>query len=295
MSFHSGELTIAGSFVDVAEPRAATLILSGSGKLDRDSNKPKLKIGVSEAIAQTLQADQIASLRYDKRGVGESEGDFLATGMTDNYSDARSALEWLSIRCPHLPVFVIGHSEGALHAAHLAAEERVAGAVLLACPARVGEEILTWQAQAVVETLPSVSKMILRLIHLDPLRSQRKQFERFRSTTTDVMRVQGKKMNARWIRQFLGYDPVQILERITVPVLAIVGGHDLQVSPEDVETIKHLVQGPCDERIVSDLSRLLRSDSDSKGPRDYRRVVRQPVNPEVLTMIADWIDHRLPD
>jgi hypothetical protein len=41
MSFHSGELTIAGSFVDVAEPRAATLILSGSGKLDRDSNKPQ--------------------------------------------------------------------------------------------------------------------------------------------------------------------------------------------------------------------------------------------------------------
>lgn len=293
VEFRSGPLTLAGTFVDVVEPRATALILSGSGKLDRDSNTPKLKLEVSSAIARKLGADKVVSLRYDKRGVGQSEGDYLSTGMTENYEDARAALRWLSMRCPDLPVFVIGHSEGSLHAAHLATEEKMAGAVLLACPARVGEEILTWQAKAVVQTLPRSTKAILKLIHLDPLKSQRKQFKRFRATTADVIRVQGKKINARWFRQFLDYDPIPIFERITVPVLAVIGSHDLQIPPEDVQTIKRLVKGPFDGEVIDDLSHLLRPDPDKKGPRDYKTAVRQPVSPEVLTMIAQWVNHHL--
>jgi pimeloyl-ACP methyl ester carboxylesterase len=292
VSFQSDGLAIAGTFVDAPTSCAAALILSGSGKPDRDGNIRKLPVGVSLALAQALETDLVATFRYDKRGVGASEGDFLTTGFTDNYADAHSALAWLSARCPNLPIFVIGHSEGALHAARLATDERVAGIVLLACSARVGEEILIWQAQAIVATLSRRTKALLGLIHLDPLKSQRKQFARIRSTSADVIRVQGRKLNARWLRQFLDYDPAPVFRRITVPVLAIAPGHDLQVPPEDAETIKRLVAGPCDARIVSDLSHLLRSDPDSRGPRNYRRAVRQPVSPEILTLITEWVvDH----
>ena len=292
VSFQSEGLAIAGAFVDSPTPTAAALILSGSGKCDRDGNVPKLALGVSWAIAQALKTSHIATLRYDKRGVGASEGDFLTTGFGDNYADARSALAWLSSRCPNLAIFVIGHSEGALHAAHLAADEKVAGAVLLACPARVGEEILTWQARAIVATLPKRTTTLLKLIHVDPLKSQRKQFARIRSTAADVIRVQGKKLNARWLRQFLDYDPVPVFQRIAVPILAMAGGHDLQVPPADAEAIARLVPGPGDARIIGDLSHALRSDPDSLGPRDYRRAVHQPVSSEVLTLITTWIvDH----
>jgi uncharacterized protein len=294
VSFPSDGLAIAGTFVDAATPCAAALILSGSGKPDRDGNIPKLPVGVSLALAQALQTDLVATFRYDKRGVGASEGDALTTGFTDNYADAHSALAWLSTRCPNLPVFVIGHSEGALHAARLATDEKVSGIVLVACSARVGEEILIWQAQAIVATLSNRTKALLRLIHLDPLKSQRKQFARIRSTSADVIRVQGRKLNARWIREFLDYDPVPVFRRIALPVLAIAPGHDLQVPPEDAETIKRLVAGPCDAQIVGDLSHILRPDPDSRGPRDYRRAVRRPVSPEVLTLITKWIVDHVP-
>jgi alpha/beta superfamily hydrolase len=291
VSFQVVEVTIAGTFVDVSDRRAAVLILSGSGQLDRDSNSPKLKLHVSDAIAAALGDDGFATLRYDKRGVGESEGKFLSAGVTDNYADAVAALGWLSTRCPDLPIFVIGHSEGALHAAHLAAEEKVDGIVLLACPAHTGEEILTWQAREITKTLPGVTKTILKMLRIDPLESQQKQFVRFRSTSADVIRVHGKKMNARWFRQFLDYDPKPIFGRVKVPVQALTGGHDMQIPPEDVEAIKHLVKGSCEARIVGDLSHLLRADPESKGPRDYRRAVRQPIDPGLLVTITGWMPH----
>jgi alpha/beta superfamily hydrolase len=289
IAFESAGMAIAGTYAAPATPRAAALILAGSGPIDRDGNVPKLRIDVSAAIAVALQAEGIATLRYDKRGVGASAGEYLTAGFTDNYADAREALAWLARRCPSVPVYVIGHSEGALHAAHLAADEHAAGAVLLGCPARTGEAILIWQAQAIIGTLSNRTKWIIKLLRVDPLKKQRKQFARFRSTPADVIRVAGRKMNARWFREFLDYDPAPVFRRVTVPILALTGGHDLQVPPEDVETIKTLVLGPCDARTVGDLSHLLRPDPETRGPRNYKQAVREPVSPEILTSITAWI------
>ena len=108
------------------------------------------------------------------------------------------------------------------------------------------------------------------------------------ASSADVMRIQGQKVNARWFRDFIRYDPAPVLARITVPVLAITGGHDLQVPPEDVAAIGRLVQGPFDGHVTGDLSHLLRPDPDRKGPFGYRRALRQPVSPEVLALITAW-------
>lgn len=103
------------------------------------------------------------------------------------------------------------------------------------------------------------------------------------------MRLQGTKVGARWLRDFVAYDPAPVLAQITVPVLAITGGHDLQVPPEDVEVVGHLVKGPFEGHVTGDLSHLLRPDPGSVGPRGYRRAVRQPVSPEVLDLITTWV------
>src|SRR5262249_47509694 len=154
-----------------------------------------------------------------------------------------------------------------LHVAHLAADQTVAGAVLIACPARRGEEILTWQAAQIVPTLSPLTKAVLRLIRLDPLESQRKALDRIRSTAADSLRIQGRTVNARWLREFMDYDPAPIFERIDVPMLLVAAEHDMQVPPEDGEAIQALVAGPCDEVIVAGLSHILRDDPECKGPR----------------------------
>lgn len=57
----------------------------------------------------------MASFRYDKRGAGDSHGDWRKGGFWDNVADCEAAVEMLRAR-PELDpyrVAVAGHSEGA--------------------------------------------------------------------------------------------------------------------------------------------------------------------------------------
>lgn len=294
--FDSGGCAIAGTLTLVAEPVAAALVITGSGKLNRDSDArlgrtriPLLRTGVTRQVADALTAADVITLRYDKRGVGASGGDYLRTGLSDNTEVARAGLRWLAERAPGLPLITVGHSEGTYHAARLAAEENVAGTILLSAPARTGEQVIDWQIDKLAPTLPAVARAIFRLTSGDFKRSQHKRLERLRASTGDVIRMQGIRVNARWYREFLSYDPVPYLRRVTAPVLAITGGHDMQVPPEDVDTIGALVGGPFEGHVVADLSHLLRPDPGWAGPRGYRRAVRRPVSPEVLALMTGWV------
>jgi uncharacterized protein len=291
--FQRTDVVLAGTFLAPPDAKAAALILTGSGPLDRDANSPRFRSRISLAIAQALAGHGVASLRYDKRGAGQSKGDYFATGLTENYADARTAADWLRDRCPDLLTYAIGHSEGALHAAHLAAEAKIAGAVLIACPARRGEEILTWQAAQIVPTLPPVTQALLRILRIDPLKSQCKAFTRLRSTSADAIRIQGKKVNARWLRQLMDYDPAPVFQLIHVPLLVLIGEHDMQVPPEDADTIRTLVKGPCDEHVLEGISHILRPDPESRGPRAYRKALKEEVSPLLLSAITGWIDEQV--
>lgn len=292
--FDSDGYPIAGTFTEVRAPVAAALVITGSGRIDRDSDArlhgvPLLRTGVTRQVAQALNAARVVTMRFDKRGVGESGGDYLRAGMTENFADARAGLSWLADHAPDLPLLTVGLSEGTCHAARLAALEKVAGTILLGAPARTGEQILEWQLAKLAPTLPGVAKAAMRLARTDFVQSQRKRIARLKSTTGDVARIGGIRANARWYREFLGYDPAADFAMIAVPVLAITGGHDMQVPPEDVDAIGRLVTGPFEGHVVDDLSHLLRPDPSWKGPRGYRRAVRQPVSPHVLAIITDWV------
>jgi hypothetical protein len=288
--FDSDGITLAGTYTDVSTPVAAALLITGSGKINRDSDARLLRIGVTREVGEALAGVHVASLRYDKRGVGASGGDYRRAGMAENLADARAALGWLAGRTPGLPLLAVGHSEGTFYAAELAGSDpRMAGAVLLSAPARSGEQVVDYQIEMLVTKLPAVVKAAFRLTRRDFARTQRQRLERLNASSGDVIRMTGVRVNARWWRDFLGYDPSAALARVTVPVLAITGGHDLQVPPEDVDAIGRLVHGRFEGHVAGDLSHLLRPDPGSAGPRSYRRAVRQPVSPAVLEIITGWV------
>ena len=303
VTFDSGGCAIAGTFTETADPVAAALIITGGGRTDRNSDARlpggrMLRLGVDNAIEGALAVAGVSVLRYDKRGVGGSGGDYLRAGMDDRRADARAALAWLAARSGGLSLIAVGLSEGAWYAAELAADGAVAGAVLLGCGARPGEEIFFWQSEMTAARLPVTATLILKIARIDILRSQRKRVARIKASTSDVIRdrgaagIWGLRINARWLRDFLAYDPRPALARIRVPVLAITGGQDVQVPPEDVAAIGRLVLGPFEGHVAGDLSHLLRPDPASAGPRAYRHAVRQPVDAEVLRLITTWITTR---
>jgi uncharacterized protein len=294
MTFDSGGCTLAGTYAEAPDRVAAALLITGSGRTNRDSDArlpggTMLRIGITKAVAEALAVASVSSLRYDKRGVGRSGGDYLRVGMAQQLQDARAGLGWLAARTGGLPLLAIGGSEGTYYAAQLAADNVVAGVVLLCGSARPGGEVLSWQTTRLAARLPASARLILRIMRTDAIKSQRKNQDRIMASSADVIRIQGQRINARWFRDFVAYDPAPVLARITVPVLAITGGHDLQVPPQDIDAMSGLVQGPFEGHVVGDLSHLLRPDPDSIGPRGYRRAVREPVSPEVLALISGWV------
>ncbi|RJO72961.1 alpha/beta fold hydrolase [Nocardia panacis] len=284
--FDGGRL--AGTLTEAANPVAAALLITGSGPIDRDSNRPGLALDITKSLATALGAAGVTSLRYDKRGIGASQGDYYRVGFTDRLTDARIALTALAEHASG-PLLAVGHSEGALHAVELAADGSVAGAALLWCGAGPGADILTWQTARIVATFPGWLRATMRLVRADPLVTQPKRLARIRASDADVMRVQGTRIAARWLREFADYDPTAALSRIEAPVLALTGANDLQVPPEDVETIGNLVRGPFEGHIVPELSHLLRPDPKRAGPRGYRRSLRDPVSPAALAPVAAWV------
>jgi len=97
---------------------AVALIIAGSGPTDRDGNSTLLpgKNNSLKYLAEGLLGEGIATLRYDKRLIGESTSDELTEEdlRFDTYvADAELWVDYLRQRFD-LPVFLIGHSEGSL-------------------------------------------------------------------------------------------------------------------------------------------------------------------------------------
>ena len=91
------------------------LLIAGSGSTDRNMNQGNALLTNSfSMLADTLAAHGIATVRYDKRGVGKSIAALenkLPT-MDDYGSDAAAFIKELKDDKRFSKVFVIGHSEG---------------------------------------------------------------------------------------------------------------------------------------------------------------------------------------
>ncbi|MER7010686.1 alpha/beta hydrolase [Saccharopolyspora sp. NPDC000359] len=269
-------------------PHPAVLLLHGSGQVDRDSNARGLRLELGPPLAAALAEAGIAALRYDRRGVGATPGTWRTTGFADTARDAAAALRALAAR-PEVredAVGVVGHSEGAVHAMSLGSDPLVRAVVLLAGYARLGEDALRWQARSVVGELPAPVRPLLR-------RLGNRHLDRIKATTVDAARVHGLPVNTRWFREMLAHDPRAVLRDVDVPVLAITGGKDVQVDPADLAEIRRLVPGDVEVHQIPDLTHLLRRDPGRPSVRSYRRLLRRPVDAELLAQVTGWLAHRL--
>jgi pimeloyl-ACP methyl ester carboxylesterase len=264
-------------------PFPAALLLFGSGPLDRDGNTPKAPLNLGAPLARVLAWRGIATLRFDRRGVGKTPGIWRATGFTENRLDAATALAALSARPDVREVAVIGHSEGTVHA--MAVAEHADAVVLLAAYARPGEEALRWQANSLTKHLP-VPRAVLRTVGTAAL-------GRVKKTDTDQARIAGIPVNARWVREMLAHDPRPDLARIKAPVLAVTGSSDIQVDPADLEVIRELVPGRVETHNFPGLTHVLRVDQGKPSIRSYPKLLRQPVDAGLLNLVADWLSFEL--
>ena len=153
------------------------------------------RLDIANTFATGLAAGGVASLRFDKRGVGLSGGEFLTASLSDEAADAGCALEVPRARPETTGVVaVIGHSVGATVAMRLARLARPPDAyVFLAGAARPGEQVMAWQSRRITSTLPVPWRWFRRTIE----RRQAADRVRLLASTGVTLRVRRQDLPAR--------------------------------------------------------------------------------------------------
>ncbi|WP_434699795.1 alpha/beta hydrolase [Pseudomonas sp. D1-1] len=214
-------------------PVPVVLIISGSGPTDRDGNNPEGGRNDSlKRLAWVLARHNIASVRYDKRGVAAS---LAATPDERNLSVeayVADAVAWSHKLAadPRLgPLILLGHSEGALIASLAAPQANAAAVISVSGSARPIDQVLRQQLSS---RLPPA--LMLRSNELlDSLKAGRPDAD-----VPAQLQVIFRPSVQPYLISLFRQDPAQAFAALKMPALIIQGSHDIQVSVEDARQLK---------------------------------------------------------
>ncbi|WP_291787821.1 alpha/beta fold hydrolase [Cecembia sp.] len=239
-------------------PFPSVILITGSGPQNRNS-----EIFGHEpfwVMADHLSRNGIVVLRYDERGVGESEGEFSTASTLDFKDDAIQALKYLQTLNFVNPdkVGIIGHSEGGLITWMMAKEAEEIGLdfiLSLAGPVVPISDLMLKQTEDVSRTAGNPLELVeqQKLINSQfyQLILDSEDMEKAKAAIPALVErvVEGyglseelekqqietltKTLNRSvnpWIYQFLKTNPEEFILAIQIPTFAAFGGKDVQVN-----------------------------------------------------------------
>lgn len=296
----------------------AVILITGSGPQNRNEellgHKPFL------VIADYLTRKGIAVLRFDDRGVAESEGNFATATSYDFATDVEAALAYLRKRPEIHPtqIGLVGHSEGGIIAPIVASQnpDEVGFIVLLAGTGIRGDQLLLQQQVLVSQAMgmkedkiqknSRINQNIFELIQQETdtvvLNPQiHRLLEEALSdadagipegmTKEQFLQQQYTQITSPWMLSFLQLDPALYLEKVKCPVLAVNGSNDLQVPPSNLKAIEEaLIRGGNHNVTVKEFPGLnhLFQECETGSPANYASI-EQTIAPEVLEKMSSWI------
>ena len=303
------------------EKHPAVILIAGSGPNDRDEtifgHKPFW------VLADHLSRNGIAVLRYDKRGVGKSEGGYFTATTQDFADDVKAALNYLKNRkeIDSSNIGLIGHSEGGIIAPMVAIESNeISFMILMAGMGVSGIELSAAQNKFIFdktslsetekETLDRNLKEVYNsvinwseYVGTNEERSKLKdKLEDLWQKLPEEIREQVSKetfiektianIATPWYRHFLKINPSDYLQKLSIPVLAINGENDTQVEyKSNISAIElALIKGNNKDYKIKSYPRLNHLFQESKtGEINEYAKIEQTISPEVLSDITNWI------
>jgi hypothetical protein len=265
-------------------PVPVVLMISGSGPTDRDGNNTDGGRNDSmKRLAKILAKHNIASVRYDKRGV--------ATGMAATPDERNLSIEAYVADAeawgqklktdPRLgPLILMGHSEGAL-VASLAAQKAGAAAVIsIAGTGRPVDQVVREQLQ----------------YRLPPALLQRSEqiIESLKAGHTDdnvppSLEVVFRPSVQPYLISLFRQNPAQAFGKLQVPALIIQGRHDIQVGIGDAELL-HAAKPDADLALIDGMNHVMRIvPNDIKRQLASYRDPQLPLASELSTRILQFI------
>jgi alpha-beta hydrolase superfamily lysophospholipase len=266
------------------------LIIAGSGPTDRDGNSALLP-GHNDSLrmlAAALAEHGIASLRYDKRGIGASAAAMTAESdlRFDTYVD--DAAGWLA-RLAGDPrfsgVIVIGHSEGSLIGMLAAQRAKAVAFVSVSGVAQSAPAILRKQlAGKLPPDLAQENERILATLERGELPGASVP-----APLAALYRPGVQPYLVSWIK----YVPADRIKALRVPVLIAQGTTDIQVDVDEAQALK-AAKPDAVLAIVPGMNHVLKLvPADMKQQMASYADPALPLAPQLVSAVVDFV-HALP-
>ena len=214
-----------------SEKAPLVLIIAGSGPTDRDGNNISMKNNSLKLLAEGLKANHIASLRYDKRGIGKSASAAIQESdlRFEHYvEDAKGWVKLLKKDDRFSSIIIAGHSEGSLIGMLASQDADVDKYISIAGAGYPAADIIRKQLEGQAQGIKDQAFPILEQLEagntvtkVEPMLSSL-----FRPS------VQGYMIS--WFR----YAPQEEMAKLTCPILIVQGTTDIQVSTDNAKVLK---------------------------------------------------------
>lgn len=239
---------------DINDPVA--ILIAGSGPTDRNGNTPLVDFQINNLknISYFLANNDIISIRFDKRGVGESSN--LVKKKTPTFTQYRNDILKIidyvknTLGRNNHQIFLIGHSEGSTLAIMAAQKvENLGGIVLLSGPGFKQEVLLKNQLQKQNDILYEKGKikdkkLLVNIVdELIKAIENDKKFEISEYNIPNNYKSIYRSLNNQrdFSKEWLKTSPTEILDDINIPTGIVQGTEDQQISKENAKRLSSVV------------------------------------------------------
>lgn len=285
------------------------ILITGSGQQNRDeelfNHKPFW------VIADDFSKKGIGVLRLDDRGIGGSTNGNKNPTTQNFATDINAAVDYLASK-GFKKIGLLGHSEGGIIAPMVAvANKKVTFIISLAGPGIPSDQLLSLQANALAKANGASTeeikksaelnqKIYQKIIHSSEtnLKPELKIIltEEFKTMPKDqlnqLIESQCQQITSPWFVYFLKLNPDDFWSKIKIPVLALNGSLDLQVTPqENLGGIKTSLEKAKNKDFeISELANLNHLFQESKtGKVEEYSELEQTISPILLNKMSSWI------
>jgi pimeloyl-ACP methyl ester carboxylesterase len=304
--FRSGDVELAGTlrFPADASFDSAVALVHGSGPQTRDGPFG----GYLRAIAEHFAASGVAVLTYDKRGCGESSGDWQIASFSDLAADAAAAVDLLHGIEGVERVGLWGSSQAGWILPLVAMERQLATVVAVSgagCGVTPAEQDLYWRRRVLTERGVDAAEISLvlaawRAFFVAITTGDRSEFDRAVSRAREVPSVEGlppdpSEDNPRaWYRNLdVAFDALPLWRRVRCPVLAVFGERDASTPTSVVVPRLRDALGHSDANEIVVLADVGHTMLIEEEGTDFDSLRVGTFAPAFLDLMHGWIRRRL--
>ncbi|MCZ2223926.1 MAG: alpha/beta hydrolase [Chitinophagales bacterium] len=276
--------TIEGTIAHTNQKEKLAIIISGSGPTDRNGNNP---MGVNansyKMLAEELAKENIATIRFDKRGIGKSklvDNDESKITFDDFIADAVTIYHYAKDSLGFSKIYFIGHSEGSLIAMIATQQTKANGFISLSGAGNSIDKVILEQVASQPIEIYNQIENILNSLKKGELVDDVPQY------LYSLFRPSVQLYMISWLK----YNPSEEIKKLSVPALIINGTCDVQVKPTEAQLLYN-ANTKNKLLLIQKMTHTLKDTSEDCDDTDMKTYTDAslPLDKELVTEIIQFI------